>query len=154
MGPKYPGWALGLIFFVVGAVLCFSAATQGQQATDRAPGDEGSGVSRPPAADAFDARGFVGDNACRACHQSEFQSYLTTRHHLDSALPSATTIHGHFDIGRDTMASLDPDVSFRMTTKGGAFYETSFEGAAGHQKAHTEKMDIVIGSGRKGQTFL
>lgn len=132
--------------------LCFSAATHGQQATDRTTGtDDGAGAL---SGGAYEARSFAGDNACRACHPSEFESYLTTRHHLDSALPSATTIHGHFDVGRDTMASLDPGVSFRMTTKAGAFYETSFEGAAGHQKAHTEKMDIVIGSGRKGQTYL
>jgi len=52
------------------------------------------------------------------------------------------------------MASLDPDVSFRMTAKDGSFYETAFEGAPGHQKARTEKIDIVIGSGRKGQTYL
>ena len=52
------------------------------------------------------------------------------------------------------MASLDPGVSFRMTTKGGGFYETGFEGAPGHQKAHTEKIDIVIGSAKKGQSYL
>jgi hypothetical protein len=107
-----------------------------------------------PKSATYEERGFVGDNACRTCHQREFESYQGTRHHLDSALPSPATIHGHFDPGRDTMASLDPAVSFRMTTKGGAFYETSFEGERGHQIARTEKIDLVIGSGRKGQTFL
>jgi cytochrome c554/c'-like protein len=126
---------------------------RGQQATDRTTGsDEGSGA--PQAAGVYQERGFVGDDACKACHQREFQSYKNTRHHLDSAIPSAETIHGHFDPARNTMASLDPDVSFRMTAKDGLFYETAFEGPAGHQKVRTEKIDIVIGSGRKGQTFL
>ena len=143
------------MFLVVGAVLCFSAATRGQQTTERTDGsDEGAAGPQAAAAGSYQERGYVGDGACKACHQSEFESYLTTRHHLDSALPSAETIHGHFELGRDTMASLDPGVSFRMTTKDGAFYETGFEGAPGHQKAHTEKMDIVIGSGKKGQSFL
>lgn len=101
-----------------------------------------------------DQRGFVGDNACRACHQRKFDSYQTTRHHLDSARPSAEMIHGHFDSGRNTMTSLDPGVSFRMNVKGGAFYETSFEGEPGHQKARSERMDIVVGSGKKGQSYL
>jgi len=138
----------------VGGLLCFSAATPGQQRQTESQGLRGVNSALPATTGTYEARGFVGDNACRSCHQSEFESYLTTRHHLDSAFPSTTTIHGHFDQGRDTMASLDPGVSFRMTTKGGAFYETSFEGEAGHQKAHTEKIDIVIGSGRKGQTYL
>jgi Cytochrome c554 and c-prime len=101
-----------------------------------------------------DQHGFVGDNACRDCHQREFEGYLTTRHHLDSTLPSAETIHGHFDSGRNTMASLDPGVSFRMDAKGGGFFETSLVGEPQHQKIRTEKMDIVIGSGQKGQTYL
>jgi hypothetical protein len=135
--------------------LCFSAATRGQQTTERTAGSE-DGAGEPPAAAAnsYQERGYVGDIACKACHLREFENYLTTRHHLDSALPSPETIHGHFDQGRETMASLDPDVSFRMTTKGRAFYETSYEGARGHQKAHTEKIDIVIGSGKKGQSYL
>jgi hypothetical protein len=156
VGPKDRWWALGAIFLIVGVALCFSAASSGQQATDRTTGDaEGSGAAQQAtAAGTYQERGYVGDSACKACHVSEFESYLTTRHHLDSTLPSAETIHGHFDLGRDTMASLDPGVSFRMTTKGGEFYESSLEGTPGHQKAQTEKMEVVIGSGKKGQSYL
>jgi hypothetical protein len=139
---------------IVGALLCFSVVTRGQQTTDRTTeSDEGSRVAQA-ATSKYQERGFVGDNACKACHPNEFESYLTTRHHLDSALPTAETIHGHFDPNRNTMTSLDPGVSFRMNAKNGAFSETSFEGAPGHQKARTEKIDIVIGSGQKGQTYL
>src|SRR5579871_2821865 len=154
VGPKFPGWALGTILGIVVAALCFSTATCGQQRAGEMPAAEGAAGATAALASAYAERGFVGDNACQACHPKEFESYKTTRHHLDSAAPSAETIHGHFDPNRNTMSSLDPDVSFRMTVKGGAFYETSFEGAPGHQKAHTEKVDVVIGSGRKGQTFL
>jgi hypothetical protein len=140
---------------IVSAVLCFSGATRGQQpvAEVMASASQGSGA-QSGAAGTDRPHGFVGDNACQACHQREFESFVKTRHHGDSALPSAQSIHGHFDAGRDTMTSLDPDVSFRMVAKDGMFYETSFEGEPGHQKARTEQIDIVIGSGRKGQTFL
>jgi hypothetical protein len=113
-----------------------------------------AGVEPQAAADTYKERGFVGDEACKDCHQSEFESYLKTRHHLDSARPSAETIHGHFDSGHNTMESLDPEVSFRMDAKGGSFSETSLVGAPGHDKKRTEKMDIVIGSGAKGQSYL
>jgi hypothetical protein len=79
---------------------------------------------------------------------------MKTRHHWDSALPSAETIHGHFDPGKNIMASLDPEVSFRMTAKDGSFFETSLEGQPGHEKSRTERIDIVIGSGQKGQTYV
>jgi hypothetical protein len=154
VGSKFPGWASGAVFLIVAVVLCFSAATRGQQAGDSTASVEAAPGGAGVAGATLEQRGFVGDNACKKCHPSEFESYMTTRHHLDSALPSATTIHGHFDPEHNMMTSLDPDVAFRMSAKGGAFYETSFEGAPGHQKAHTEKMDIVIGSGAKGQTFL
>jgi hypothetical protein len=154
VGSKFPGRASGAVFLIVAVALCFSAATRGQQAGDSTASVEAAPGGAGVAGATFEQRGFVGDNACKKCHPSEFESYMTTRHHLDSALPSATTIHGHFDPEHNMMTSLDPDVAFRMSAKGGAFYETSFEGAPGHQKAHTEKMDIVIGSGAKGQTFL
>jgi len=154
VGSKFPGCASGAVFLIVAVALCFSAATRGQQAGDSTASAETAPGGAGVAGATFEQRGFVGDNACKKCHSSEFESYMMTRHHLDSALPSATTIHGHFDPEHNMMTSLDPDVAFRMSAKGGAFYETSFEGAPGHQKAHTEKMDIVIGSGAKGQTFL
>jgi len=113
---------------IVIVALCFSGVMRGQQAQTGAAvsTSQGKDAAATMAAGTSDQRGFVGDNACRACHQREFESYQTTRHHLDSALPSAETIHGHFDSGRNTMTSLDPGVSFRMNTKGRAFYETSF----------------------------
>lgn len=154
MGPRFPWWVVGATCLVVGAVLSFCVATRGQQAASRANASGAASGAAVPSGGPVEKRGFVGDNACRACHQLEFQSYQTTRHHLDSALPSAETIHGHFDAGRNAMESLDPGVSFRMDAKNGGFFETSIVGQVGHEKTHTEKIDVVIGSGKKGQTYL
>jgi hypothetical protein len=77
---------------------------------------------------------------------------------MDSQMPSKDSIHGHFDPGRNTMESLDPSIKFRMDaradSKGDAFFETGIEGSKGHEKSRTEQIGIVIGSGRKGQTYL
>jgi hypothetical protein len=153
LGPRFPGWALGATFSIVSVVLCMSGLSRGQaQSKAAAEAEPGAAASEP--ANTYRAAGFEGDAACSSCHQNEFQSYMKTRHHLDSARPSAKTIHGHFDPGHNTMDSLDPEVSFRMDTQGGSFFETSVVGEAGHEKTRTEKMDIVIGSGGKGQTYL
>jgi Cytochrome c554 and c-prime len=154
LGTRFPGWALGAILLIVGVVLSLSVATLGQQAatgTSESKGEPGAALAE---AVTLEERGVVGDKACQACHQREFETYQSTRHHLDSSLGSAETIHGHFDSGRNTMESLDPGVSFRMDAKDGAFFETALVGQRGHEKTRTEKMDVVIGSGKKGQSYL
>jgi hypothetical protein len=154
LGLKFQRLGLATALLIVSGILCVAGATPGRQAQVGTASADGKASTAASGAKSFEERGFVGDNDCRTCHQREFESFVKTRHHEDSALPSTQSIHGHFDLGRDTMASLDPGVSFRMVAKNEAFYETSFEGEPGHQKARTEKIDIVIGSGRKGQTFL
>jgi hypothetical protein len=78
---------------IVSAVLCFSGATRGQQpvAEVMASASQGSGA-QSGAAGTDRPQGFVGDNACQACHQREFESFVKTRHHGDSALPSAQSM--------------------------------------------------------------
>jgi cytochrome c554/c'-like protein len=154
LGLKFPRWALGALFFVASVILSCSGGVFGQSQDETPAPKAESAAPASEIANAYQARGFVGDAACSGCHQGEFESYMRTRHHLDSARPSAETIHGHFDTGRNTMASLDPEVSFRMEAKNGLFFETSLEGAPGHEKTRTEEMDIVIGSGAKGQSYL
>ena len=153
---KFVGQILWVAFAVGSVALCLSA-TPRQEAT--APVASGGGVSvQGGAATAVDSRGFVGDEGCRSCHAREFEGYMGTRHRLDSQLPTKDSIHGHFDAGRNTMESLDPAVRFRMEAragaKGEAFFETAIEGSKGHEKTRTEQIGLVVGSGRKGQTYL
>jgi hypothetical protein len=151
LGLKFPGWALGATSLIIGAVLCFSNVTRGQQKQSGVAASQVKSGAVVTAAATFEDRGFVGDNACQACHQREFESYRTTRHHLDSALAREETIHGHFDSSHNTMASLDPQVSFRMDFRNGAFFETSLVGELQHEKTRSEKMEIVVASGTKGK---
>ena len=41
-----------------------------------------------------------------------------------------------------------------MDARGDAFFETAITGKPGQKKNRTERIDLVIGSGRKGQTYL
>jgi hypothetical protein len=101
-----------------------------------------------------ESNGYVGDAACQTCHVKEFQGYEQTRHHRTSQLPSNSTILGKFTSGRNTLSTLNPQVNFRMDAKSDAFFETAITGKVGQKKARTERIDLVIGSGRKGQTYL
>jgi hypothetical protein len=98
--------------------------------------------------------GFAGDTACKQCHQDKFDSYLATAHHRTSRLPDTESIAGHFNAHENLMTTFNPELSFHMEARDGHFYESAVLSKPGHPSKQTEEIDIVIGSGTKGQTYL
>jgi hypothetical protein len=98
--------------------------------------------------------GFVGDEVCGSCHQDKFQTFQLTAHHRTSQVPSAQSIAGKFTPPENSMKTIDPGLSFRMEARDGRFYQTAVFGEPPHVKDHAEAFGLVIGSGRKGQTYL
>lgn len=98
--------------------------------------------------------GFVGDTACRPCHAAEFSSYQHTAHHLTSQEPAAETISGKFTPGSNVLTTINPLLSFHMERSGNSFYEVAVTGEPPKVSTRRERIDFVIGSGGKGQTYL
>jgi Cytochrome c554 and c-prime len=96
---------------------------------------------------------YVGDDKCLSCH-SDKQIYLRAAHHLTSSLPTQQSIKGSFGPGQNILKTTNPDLSFRLDATATGFTETAVIGAPPNAITHTEKIDFVIGSGRKGQTYL
>jgi hypothetical protein len=108
------------------------------------------GEGKPPSREAY-----VGDDACRPCHQEESRTYATTAHHVTSRVPGKNSIAGKFTPGSNILRTSNPYLSFEMTsTKDGYFESAVEELAPGKTVSHTERIDFVVGSGRKGQTYL
>jgi len=99
-------------------------------------------------------RDFLGDAACQECHQEIGNSYARTAHHLTSQLPTKDSILGKFTRSENILKTGDPDLHFRMDAKESGFYETAVFWQPPDQKTRTERIDIVTGSGDKGQTYL
>jgi hypothetical protein len=97
---------------------------------------------------------FLGDAACQECHQEISSTYAHTAHHLTSQLPTKDSILGSFTSGQNVLKTGDPDLLFRMNAKESGFYETAVFWQPPEQKTRTERIDIVTGSGDKGQTYL
>jgi hypothetical protein len=97
---------------------------------------------------------FLGDAACQECHQEISSLYAHTAHHLTSQLPTKESILGSFTSGQNVLKTGDPDLHFRMNAKESGFYETAVFWQPPEQKTRTERIDIVTGSGDKGQTYL
>jgi hypothetical protein len=95
----------------------------------------------------------VGDATCLSCHRDK-ASYEGTAHRLTTRLPTRDAIRGSFREGENVLRSADPDVYFRMHADSTGFYQTAVMGKAPDTVTRTERVSYVVGSGRRGQSFL
>jgi Cytochrome c554 and c-prime len=98
--------------------------------------------------------GYIGDEACRACHADKAESYSHTAHHLTSRSPSQDSVSGSFAEGKNVLKTANPGLSFRMESESNGFFQSAVWEIPPVTSVHTERIDVVIGSGRKGQTYL
>ncbi len=95
------------------------------------------------------------DTGCLACHQN-YATYAQTAHHLTSQPASKDTILGPFTGDRSTVKILEsnPSLTFRLEQKEDGYYQTAIAGNPGHEQSHSARIDIVTGSGTRGQSYL
>jgi Cytochrome c554 and c-prime len=103
----------------------------------------------------------VGDQACVPCHAAYSTPYIHTSHHLTSQPASGNAILGSFSGTGSNLKILDPipsqslpGLSFRMEVKDDGYYQTAIVGLPGHERSHGERIDVVTGSGTRGQSYL
>jgi Cytochrome c554 and c-prime len=97
---------------------------------------------------------YVGDDTCGSCHRQRRETYFQTAHHLTSRQASADSIAGTFCSGANVLKTSNPGLFFRMDVKHSRFFQTAIWGLPPDTTEQTEPIDLVIGSGRKGQTYL
>lgn len=97
----------------------------------------------------------VGDSACASCHKEHVETYHLTGHSRTSSVPSASTIHGKFTEGSNVLATINPNLAFVMEANPKGFFQTAHMRTSETQElSRSERIDVVVGSGRKGQTYL
>lgn len=100
---------------------------------------------------------YAGTEACQPCHAARVASYLTTAHQKTSSLATRDTVGGRFASDANTLKTSNPQLSFRMEERPDGLYQVEMRtGTPGAPPAavRAERMDVVTGSGRKGQTYL
>jgi hypothetical protein len=137
-------------------LLLLAIAVRGADARPQLPpsGSAPDKAISPTPTNKWSAAGYVGDEVCGSCHQEKLQTFQQTVHHRTSQLPSAQSIAGRFTPPENTMKTIDPGLSFRMEASDGSFHQTAVFGEPPNTKARSEAFGLVIGSGRKGQTYL
>ena len=140
-----------VVFFLLLAITVRTADAQPQLPLSGAAPDK---AIAPAPTSKWSAAGYVGDEVCGSCHQDKLQTFQQTVHHRTSQLPSAQSIAGRFTPPEDIMKTIDPGLFFRMDAAHGSFYQTAVFGKPPNTKEQSEAFGLVIGSGRKGQTYL
>ena len=97
---------------------------------------------------------YAGTAACVTCHKAKADTFLKTAHHFSSGPGTAETIKGSFAPDRNMLATSNPALSFRMESRSDGFYQTAITGTPPDVTIRSERIDMVTGSGRKGQTYL
>ena len=93
---------------------------------------------------------FTGSEACRSCHKSIYDSFVQTAHYLTSAPAFKKYIKGSFDSG-ENIYNYNKFMSVEMDQADDSFYQTAMVNSVPFESA---SFSIVIGSARKGQTYL
>lgn len=107
---------------------------------------------KQPAGTATDVRGlaYAGADACKACHQEVHQHWRSTAHQATSARPSLASIKGSFEPGHNSF-HYRPDVKVVMEQRNDWLYQVAYMNDVEKQAF---PFGMVVGSGRKAQTYL
>ena len=93
---------------------------------------------------------YAGSAACLPCHRALCDSHSLTAHYSTSSPATASTIKGSFRSGRNRIV-YNEHMEVVLEKKGKQFLQTALFNGALYE---SEAFDIVIGSGRKGQSYL
>lgn len=142
-------WSSWLLLLPLAAVLSVTALTPtATEPSVAAASDKLATFATPTNA------GFVGDESCRSCHQDKTISYHQTAHFITSQAPTKDTILGKFKLGSNVLKTADTNLIFEMQATDAGFFQKAVRTVSPTRVGHREeRFDIVIGSGRKGQTY-
>lgn len=93
---------------------------------------------------------FAGSKACASCHKNIYDTHIHTEHFLSTAPATEKNILGSFEKEKNEF-SFNPFTSVVMEKRDSGFYQVEY--VNGNQ-AKTGKFDMVVGSGRKGQSYI
>lgn len=133
-----------LLLAAAGAPLVF----RGQAGQDAASSTAEHTEAPPPSA-------YAGEKTCAQCHRKEAEFYGQTAHARDSGPGDAKHVVGTFDDAHNIVHTTDPKFIIGMIAKPDGYYQAGINiSDPDHPTGVEERMDISVGSGRHGQTYL
>jgi Cytochrome c554 and c-prime len=105
--------------------------------------------------------GYVGDQACAACHRDQSLPYAHTAHRLTSTPANTKTVLGNLHPPGNVLTISDPKKNptlpvlfFKTEIKGDTIIQSAVTGWDDRLLTRSEPLAVVTGSGVRGQTYL
>jgi hypothetical protein len=103
----------------------------------------------------------IPDEVCIQCHKDQV-AFAATSHRKTSQVSSKDSILGSFRtdgsnvlmIADPAKAEDSPGLYFKMEERNANYYQTAVAGWPDQLRTRSERIDIVIGSGKRGQSYL
>ena len=105
-----------------------------------------------PLATHSNGKHFAGSQSCMECHADIFASHSRTSHYSSSAPADTASIKGSFKVGNN-FYYLNDSTKIELVIEESSIYELVLNEASNTEMAKL-KIDVVIGSGTKGQSYL
>mgnify|MGYP001821627338 CR=1 FL=1 len=100
----------------------------------------------------FNGLEFAGSETCITCHEDIYNQHIKSAHFLTSTTPSDSTIKGIHKALTDGF-NIGNHYSYSINKKRNGFFQTLNNDSI-NAPVRRDKIDIVIGSGVKGQSFF
>jgi hypothetical protein len=95
----------------------------------------------------------LSDATCLSCHARE-AAFERTAHRVTSRLPTRDAVAGRFDAGANELRTRNPYLHYRMDSTADGFTQSAVMGTPSNATVRTERIAYVVGSGRKGQSYV
>ncbi|MEO9933824.1 multiheme c-type cytochrome [Rhodopirellula bahusiensis] len=122
-------------------VLPFSSLENGPSSSDGVQADVPESVN---------SDGFLGADACAACHQDRHRGFLLTAHNMTSSTADPDRFLGPVDSQDNELKSSDPDLTLTIQKEGDSIVQQ----VSLSDWSVDVPMDVITGSGKVAQTFL
>src|SRR5258708_5147074 len=98
---------------------------------------------------------YAGTQACAQCHEQRVAGFQEPAHALTSREPRPDNLSGSFSAGKNVLRTSNPNLWFEMHARDDGFYQdTLMSTPEGPRSAGSQRIDIVTGSGKKGESYL
>ncbi len=105
-----------------------------------------------PIATHYSGQSFVGSVACMECHAQIYNTHIKTAHYNTSSIASDLTIKGNTSLNENEL-DVNDSIYLKIEQNNGLFYQKAYLKDS-DSLITSHKIDLVIGSGVKGQSFL
>ncbi len=106
-------------------------------------------VNSPRKINRFIDTPYAGSASCMSCHKDIYESHIKTAHYLTSRIAERKYIRGSFEAGKNSFR-YNKFMNVVLQQKDNGFFQTGYINGEEYQ---SEPFNVVVGSGRKGQTY-